>query len=410
MKILILTQRWYPDTFGGSEHVAAEQAKRLAQRGHQVSVLTEYTQGHLAPQERERYPTGGELFLARYGQPEQFQKWGSSLIDLLVLPKLIKKLHQEKNFEVAILHHPYPAYAFFLTKLKIPSLYLFHASTAREAEIEGLRRRFTGLWQLGRPFLVNGFIIITRLIEKRVLKQAKRIAVFSDYSFNLLQEIYPQPKEKILKLPVGIETEQFTLPLNKEEAKQRLGFNPHRLIILTVRRLTARMGLTELLYASLQLREVFPEAQVLIIGEGPLREALSNEIDQLNLRNFVSLVGKVPLKDLPLYYQAADVFVLPTTAFEGLGMATLEALASGLPVVGTPVGATPEILNKISPRLLTKGEKAEDIAQGLIGFLSLPQEERELLGKKCRRLAETDYNWDKAIDNLELVLKQLLAS
>lgn len=417
MKILIITQRWYPDTFGGSEHVASKQARRLAERGHKVTVLTEYTQAHLPPEEplapafsiEGRGVEGeGEARIIRYGQPEQFQKWGSSLIDVKILPKLVKELHLKNKFEAAILHNAYPAYGFFKAKLNIPSLYIFHASTAREAEIEGLRRKFKGFIVVLRPLMVKVFIFITRQVEKKVLRRAKKIAVFSDFSLELLQATYPQPKDKITKIKVGIDAANFYPPQDKKEAKKRLGFSPERPIVLTVRRLTARMGLHELLYAALQIREQFPNALFLIIGEGPLRESLTNEIDQLNLRGFVTFVGKVPLKELPLYYQAADLFVLPTAAFEGLGMATLEALASGLPVVGTPVGATPEILKKIDSSLITKSEKADGIAEGIMNFLNRPEGERSLLGQKCREAAEREYDWEEATGELEEILKQLI--
>lgn len=414
MHILIITQRWYPDTFGGSEHVAAEQARRLAARGHQVTVLTEYTDARLAPEEqlnRSQTSSGLEVRLRlrviRYGQPQQFKKWGSSLMDMKLLPKLARGLHAKEKFDLAILHHPYPAFGFFLAHLKIPALYIFHASTAREAEVEGVRRKLIGLKFLMRPLLVRLFIIMTRYVERRALGQSEKIAVLSDYSRQLLQETYPQPKNKIIKLGVGIHQDIFQPAASKAEAKQRLGFPSDKPIILTVRRLTARMGLHEFLAAASLARPRFPQAKFLIIGEGPLREQLINEIGQLNLQSFVTMIGLVPLKELPWYYQAADLFVLPTAAFEGLGMATLEALACGTPVVGTPAGATPEILNKIDPSLVVKSTKAEDIATGILDFLGRSQEEKTRLGQKAREVIERDYNWEKAIEELEQILTNL---
>jgi len=397
--------------------VAAEQARRLAERGYRVTVLTEYTQAQLAPEETVEVGHKNSVRIIRYGQPQQFKKWGSSLMDIKLLPKLVRGLHAKENFDLAILHHPYPAFGFFLAYLsskggpasggKIPALYIFHASTAREAEIEGVRRKLTGLKSLIRPLLVWAFIVVTRYVERRVLQQIQKIAVLSDFSRQLLQETYPQPESKIIKLGVGIHQDIFQPVASKAEAKQRLGFSPDKPIILTVRRLTARMGLHEFLTAASLVRPRFPQAKFLIIGEGPLREQLINEIGQLNLQSFVTMIGLVSLKELPLYYQAADLFVLPTAAFEGLGMATLEALACGTPVVGTPAGATPEILNKIDPSLVVKSIKADDIAMGILDFLTRSTEEKTRLSKKAREIIESDYNWEKAIDELENILKSL---
>lgn len=420
MRVLIISQRWYPDTFGGSEHVVAEQSRRLASLGHDVTVLTEYVNETLAQEELQRSDprvapaaevgssgaTKGSLRIIRYGRPKQFRKWGSSFVDMRVLPAPVRKLHAETPFDRAIVHHPFPAYGFFRARLKIPTLYMFHASTAREAEVEGVRRKFRGVALLMRPFISWGFIRAARFTEGRSLALADRIAVLSDFSAKILRETYPATAAKIIKIPCGIDHDGF-VPAEKSAAKARLGLPTGEPLILTVRRLTVRMGLHELLYAALRLRERFPEAHLYIIGEGPLRESLSNEISQLGLKNYVTLVGKVPLADLPLYYQAADLFVLPTAAFEGLGMSTLEALSCGTPVVGTPVGATPEILKELDARLLTADASAEAIADGIARFLSLPPSERLALGRRARELVLAKYDWSKAMEKLEEILNQV---
>ena len=77
------------------------------------------------------------------------------------------------------------------------------------------------------------------------------------------------------------------------------------------------------------------------------RTRSSGRSAQLGLDKHVTFLGFVPDADLPRYYQAADVFVLPTRELEGFGLVTAEALACGTPVLGTPVGATPELLEPL---------------------------------------------------------------
>lgn len=405
MNILIITQRWYPDTFGGSEHVASEQARYLAARGHAVTVVTERVRDVL-PQEIEE--EGAHL--VRYGSEEQFSRFGgSSRTDLKEVPRVVRELSKNTSWDAAIAHHPFPAYAFFKAGLKIPTLYLFHSSTAREIEYEGVRRALPFPLGFLKSFLSKRFAKGVLKIERSALLRSNRVAVLSEFSRGVLLGIAPEVQNRAVRIGVGIEQEQFS-PAAKKEARYSLGLPADRKLLLTVRRFSPRMGLSKLIYAMETVFEKIPEAQLLIIGEGPLKPALQKEIELRKLQTKVTLVGAVPIKDLPLYYQAADLFVLPTEAFEGLGMSTLEALSCGLSVVGTPAGATPEILNDLDGALLTHGTGVNDIADGILRFFARTQQERDALGKKARELVERKYNWEKAIDELESVLNSLITS
>src|SRR5947208_928866 len=137
-----------------------------------------------------------------------------------------------------------------------------------------------------------------------------------------------------------------------------LGLSADRAILLTVRNLEARMGLDNLLGAMAVLKVRRPSALLLIGGAGSLRGALEAQSQALGLSEHVKFLGFVPDAELPRYYQAADVFVLPTRELEGFGLVTVEALACGTPVLGTPVGATPEILRALCPTLVFRGPTA----------------------------------------------------
>jgi glycosyltransferase involved in cell wall biosynthesis len=121
--------------------------------------------------------------------------------------------------------------------------------------------------------------------------------------------------------------------------------------------------------------------------------------------------GRVPEKDLPAYYQAADVFVLPTEALEGFGMVTAEALASGLPVIGTPVGATPEILSRLGAEWITADPSASAIAEKIrerLDWLANHSADLRTLRGKCRHIAEVYYSWPGILQRWKKVCEDCL--
>ena len=112
----------------------------------------------------------------------------------------------------------------------------------------------------------------------------------------------------------------------------------------------------------------------------------------MGLGGRVSLVGRVTDSDLVAYYQAADAFVLPTSAMEGFGISTVEALSTNLPVIGTPAGATPEILMPIDQRLVTADTSADAIADGIVSWLGWRGE--DVGSTRYRDEVLQKYSWD----------------
>jgi glycosyltransferase involved in cell wall biosynthesis len=122
-------------------------------------------------------------------------------------------------------------------------------------------------------------------------------------------------------------------------------------------------------------------------------------------------LGFLPDNELPLYYQASDTFVLPTRELEGFGLVVAEALACGTPVLGTPVGAIPEILRELQPDLLFEGIEAEDIARGIMNHLEGAKSDPqgyEALRQRCRTYATARCGWDRVIKELEQELFALV--
>jgi glycosyltransferase involved in cell wall biosynthesis len=120
-----------------------------------------------------------------------------------------------------------------------------------------------------------------------------------------------------------------------------------------------------------------------------------------------TFLGYVPDDDLPTVYRSADVFVLPTTELEGFGLATLEALASGLPVVGTPVGGTVELLSELEEEVSAHGpllvDRVEEtaLATAMLDWADQAHHARETTGRTCRRYVRQRYSWDRTARRLQ---------
>ena len=182
------------------------------------------------------------------------------------------------------------------------------------------------------------------------------------------------------------------------------------MLLFTVRNLVPRMGLDTLLHAIAALGDEARALLLLIGGDGPLRPHLQQTIADLGLARTVQLTGFISEQALPKFYQAADVVLMPTQQLEGFGLVTVEALACGTPVLGTPVGAIPEILTPLDPALVTEGADAASLAEGLRRLLRRFRDdpsERDRLATTCRAYVEQHYTWERHARELELLLHEM---
>jgi len=269
----------------------------------------------------------------------------------------------------------------------------FHGPWADEtlAEHDGLRWRTQAA--------------LARAMERRVYRRADRFITLSHSFAAIAAERYAVPTERIRVVPGGVDLGAYVrIPLDaKREARRRLGWPEDRPIVLSVRRLARRMGLERLVDAASLLTPDFPRLLVLIAGKGPLEAELRSRIAARGVDNNVRLLGFVPDDDLPLAYAAADLTVVPSVALEGFGLVSVESMAAGTPVIGTPIGGTTEVLSGVSTALLTESAEAEAIAaklrEALSGRLALPSP------AVCRRYA-LRFDWEAVWPCIERVWEE----
>jgi glycosyltransferase involved in cell wall biosynthesis len=141
-----------------------------------------------------------------------------------------------------------------------------------------------------------------------------------------------------------------------------------------------------------------------VIGKGPDFNRVQSRIEQLGLKNNFRLAGFVKDEDLPLYYNAADFFVLPSKSGEGLPLVALEAMACGLPVIATNVGGIGEILMKDYGKLVPPNHP-ESLAKAILGFSSIDLSSRK---PEIRAITEEKYNWDRNVETLIEIYEELI--
>src|SRR5262249_49372094 len=149
-----------------------------------------------------------------------------------------------------------------------------------------------------------------------------------------------------------------------EHIQQRTvqGIAPNEIVILTVGALAERKGHSTLLQAAAQLQQKGLRLRYLICGDGPLRTALEYESQLLGLMENVHFLGFCP--DIVNYLAVADVFV-HVPLWEGLGIAVIEALAAGLPVVASRVGGIPELVKDGHSGLLVPPQEPDALTTAI---------------------------------------------
>lgn len=402
LRILAINQFFCPDSFGGVERVADETLKRLAGRGHDVHMVGQRTK----PGTPDIESVSG-FTVHRYGGGPAASRFGGRTLDALRRSApVMARLLAENEFDVVLPHHYFPYYAYLkrFPRKTLPEIMTFHASFWQELRLEGAER------QIGKPLESLLFGGLARRTETACLRRADRVVVLSEFSREQLVSYYPFAEGKVVKIPGGVDLDRFRPAADRGAVRREVGLPTDRLVLFTARRLVPRMGVENLVSAFAEVRDLFPGVLLVIAGRGRLEEELRSTAARAGLADSVRFAGFVDDDDLVRYYQAADLFVLPSVAFEGFGMVTLEALACGTPALGTPTGATPELLSPLAPQLVLAGTEPPAIRRGLTAMLEWlsDADAAARLRKQCRHHAESLYGWDPAVDALERTIGDLV--
>lgn len=205
-------------------------------------------------------------------------------------------------------------------------------------------------------------------LDKQVLRSFHRlVAISTEMHAQLVQD--GLPISKLITIENGIDLCRFTLNINQNEARQQLRLPLGTTVIGTIGRLSEEKGHALLLRAAQLLVADFPDLTIMVLGDGPLRQQLSKEVEALNLQKHVVFTGVC--SDIPKALTAMDIFALPSFT-EGLPMTLLEAMAARKPIVASAVGSIPRLIRNQENGLTVQPHDAQALYEALAYLIRQP--------------------------------------
>lgn len=381
--ILFARNLFLPQDLGGNRY-PYETMRRLGARGHPVTVATPRLHGNFPALAGIRY----RLYPVQRPHPaiSHFTNLLGATLALRTVPK----------HDVAIAGSYDTALALGWARVvpHTPLVFLFHS----ELYSEWVQSRAVAR-QLLRRYM--------DAIEQRVFGLAARIVAVSEFSARQIRSRAPGATDKIRVLATGVETDFFKPPENKAAARAELGLPTDEPLVLGVGRLAGVKQFDRLITAFAVASARGLQARLAITGDGPERQKLSHLIATYGMGERIQLAGYCDPPRLRAFMQAADLQVC-SSAFENLSLAILEGMACGTSVLGTPGGGTPELVGAIDPALVLDDDHAHTLADALPGWLA-DRDRLAALGQRARQLAVDRYDWERVVDGLEGVSREVTA-
>lgn len=393
MNILIASDVTASHLTGGAPRVMRAQARCLADRGHQVVILAKGDPDDRSAGEPVKLPGGATEIQV----PWEGGRGPSGFLRLRRNARLQLDLSlPDWTPDVIMIQQPIIAGGVINNqRLKdVPALYVCHSFAFEEYHTREQRGRL--LRGLGSAWL--------RSEERKLLRRSLKVVVLSDYTRKKLLETY-SISDTVVIIPGGVDSVFHPVSASQRESL-REKFGMEGFSFLTVRNLVSRTGVDMLIDAFSQLRACHPGTRLWIAGEGPLRSKIQEKIEHHGLNDSVKLLGFVTDDTLPDLYRAADCFVLPTLFLEGFGLVTIEALASGTPVVATPAGANLQVVGEWREDAVVDSITPIALASGMEHMLGLLQHDSVSLRISCSEYGSR-FTWDRHVDLLEKELLNL---
>lgn len=233
------------------------------------------------------------------------------------------------------------------------------------------------------------------------LRAVKHIVITGEALRQSLARSNGFPLDHMTSVRTGIDLQRYR-PLDQRECRARLGLEdaPTLGIVATIREWK---GHRFLLDAMKEVHARHPEWRLVIVGDGSPRPSLEARVAELGLQGVVRFLGN--RDDVPQCMATFDLFVLPSFAEEGVPQAIMQAMACGLAVVSTPVGAIGEAVQDGLTGHLVAPRDAAALAKGLLALIEDP-ERRSRMARAGREYALAHFGIDEMLNRMEAIFRR----
>lgn len=366
---------------GGSERYAQKISKALCQRGHtvEVNILHNSIDSVCCPSDKLNVTSLG----SRHRELVVFETLYFSLL-----------AQNRLNFSKFDIIHgtlmPASAVTLAPTLSTTPLILTSHGTSVDEVKSHKL--------EVPTDYLKKLFFHpMNVLMDMITITQADRTIAISSDSRRQLNKWYPTTAEDIAHVPHGVDATKFNPQQKHHDAPADDKYS-----ILHVGRLVSRKHVDLVIHALTQTQQ--SDIELLIAGTGTHRDRLKNLVNELNITDDVTFLDFVPESELPALYASSDMFAF-CSRYEGFGLTFLEAMASGTPVIGTPVGGFPDLVTDGKSGIIINRD-ASEMARAIDTLASSPALLKKM-SKKAREVAES-RTWDTVAAETEAVYESAL--
>lgn len=245
-----------------------------------------------------------------------------------------------------------------------------------------------------------------RALNARLWRMVDAGIAISQAVADFAVEVEGAPREKLRVIHYGLQ--RTTLPQADRQRRRRhlrceLGLEDAQPVLVMACRLVEQKGVSDALQAFAGTRADFPQARLLIAGDGPLRARLQDEAAQAGLTGSVRFLGW--REDVPQLLAACDVFLMPSL-WEGFGLVLLEAMAQGLPVVASRVSAIPEVVVDGETGLLAPARDVPALCDALLSLLRDPGLARRM-GEQGKNRLESCFGEERMVRETLALYREL---
>lgn len=350
----------FPPSVAGNAYYAYHLSKRLAERGHEVTVFVWGSYQKTFQENIDNVVVVRVRFLPLYPFHLQF--------NALFLQKELKSIIS--NQDILHLHNANIPFISF----NIPTVVTVHGTMQGHVN----NRQIMDMESL----VVNLFSKMYVSIDKKLIESSDEVISVSEACSDELKRYYNINKSKVIYN--GVDTNFF----KPDDTKA----NIHEPYVLYAGRLSPEKGLFDLIDSIKIVSKTCPDIKLIIIGKGPMERTLRNKVRALELSENIKFLGSLNHDDLLDYYQSASIYVLPSY-FEGLATTLLEALACGVPIITTNIPANSEAVIDSINGFLVPPKKPKILAESILALLS-DTKLRKKMGNNSRKRAMNYFDWD----------------